>query len=84
MTSYIPKYQFSAITARRAAKAEHRYVTIQRRLKSGKWGKPFTFEKRNEGHMEDGKFVRDGWESDEKAFERFVEMNTGTEYRIAE
>ena len=84
MTSYIPKYQFSAITARRASKAEHKYVNIQRRLKRGKWGKPFTFEKRHEYRMDNGNLTRTGWESDEKAFERFVAMNTGTEYRIAE
>ena len=84
MTSYIPKYQFSAITARRASKAEHEYVTLQRRLKSGKWGKPFTFEKSPEYRMDSGKLVRIGWESDEKALERFAAMNTNTEYRIAQ
>ena len=84
MTSYIPKYQFSAIAARRAYKTEREYVTIQRRLKSGKWGKPFTFEKRPEYRMDGGKYVRTGWESDEKAFGRFVAMNTANEYRIAE
>lgn len=84
MTNYIPKYQFSAIAARRASKAEHKFVTLQRRLKSGKWGKPFAFEKKPEYRMQDGKLVCIGLESDEKALERFVKMNTTTEYRIAQ
>ena len=84
MTNYIPKYQFSAIAARRASKAERQYVTLQRKLKSGKWGKPFTFEKEPEYRMQDGKLVRTGWESDENALGRFVKMNTTTEYRIAQ
>lgn len=83
MTSYTPKYQFAAISARRASKAEHRFVEYQQLLKSGKWGAVRRFEMRKNSHLVDGKWVYE-WEAAEQALARFAAMNPQYTLRLAQ
>ena len=83
MTSYIPKYQFAAISARRASKAEHRYVEYQQLLKSGKWGAVHRFEMRKNCRLVDGEWVYE-WETEEQALARFAAMNPQYTLRLAQ
>lgn len=69
-SNYIPKYQFQAIVAGR--KSAPQVVMIQRKLKSGKWGKARETEKL-------GKY-----ESDQDVVDRLNKCNPGSEFRLAE
>lgn len=67
-SSYIPKYYHQAIMAKRTHKDT---VTVQRKLKSGAWGKPH-------------EATRLYKESDQDVIDRLHKFNPGDEYRIAE
>ena len=69
-TGYIPKYQFQAIMANR--KSAPQVVMVQRKLKSGKWGKALETKKL-------GKY-----ESDQDVVDRLNRSNPGSEFRLAE
>jgi hypothetical protein len=69
-SNYIPKYQFQAIVANR--KSAPQVVMIQRKLKSGKWGKACETKRL-------GKY-----ESDQDVVDRLNEFNPGSEFRLAE
>lgn len=69
-TSYVPKYQFQAIMANRESAPQ--VVMIQRKLKSGKWGKAH----------ETTKLGR--YESDQDVIDRLNRLNPGSEFRLAE
>lgn len=69
-SSYIPKYQFQAVMANR--KGESEVIMVQRKLKSGKWGKALPTKKL-------GKY-----ESDQDVVDRLNKFNPGSEYRLAE
>ena len=68
VSSYIPKYQFEGLMARRYNKRKHE-VMVQRKLKSGKWGKalPETVY---------------GNETPEQVVARINELNPGQEFRL--
>lgn len=69
-SDYIPKYQFQAIMGGR--KSAPQVVMIQRKLKSGKWGKARETEKL-------GKY-----ESDQDVVDCLNKCNPSSEFRLVE
>ena len=73
MTSYIPKYQFSAICKRRESNNKSRFTfKYQQLLKSGKWGAVRVGDNRyNHGTPQE---ILDYWEK----------INPGKKFRLVE
>lgn len=75
MGNYIPKYQFSAIVARRAAKGAKKVTEFkyQRLCKSGKWGKVLVGDNRLYTYK-----------TPQEVIEYWNEINPGTMFRLVE
>lgn len=75
MTSYVPKYQFSAIAARRAAKGAKNATEFkyQRLYKNGKWGKVLTGDNSLYTHR-----------TPQEVIEYWNQINPNTKFRLAE
>lgn len=73
MSNYIPKYQFSAITNRRAAKGAKKVTEFkyQRLCKSGKWGKVRTGDNKLYTHR-----------TPQEVIEYWNEINPDTKFRL--
>ena len=70
MTSYIPKYQFEGIMAKR--KGTQSTIKYRQKLKSGKWGAVHEYK------------LLGSYETPEQAFERLVKLNSDREFMLEE